>query len=386
MERIAELIIKHLSSEISPAEEIELQEWINERPERQEFFNDPEKLRDKLNWKIESQARILAELKRELFPKSEVVAMKRGNFRRYLYVAAAVFFLAILGVTGYFLLNKKPAENQVVKKGEYQDDVLPPVGSQARLILSGGESINLDDVKNGLVTNQGNVQVSKEGDAIVYKVISTDTEVLFHTLQTGSGGFTKVNLPDGSSVWLNALTSLTYPTRFVGSTRKVKVDGEAFFEVAKNKKMPFIVDAHDMSIEVTGTSFAISAYADDAAIRTTLVEGSVKVVKGNKVQNLVAGQQADVAGSDVRIVEEGNYDEAIAFRDNRFAFQETSIENIMKQVKRWYGVEVEYQGKIDRYFSAPLSRNEPLSRLLKLLELTERVHFRIEGNKVIVLP
>ena len=393
MERIAELIVKHLKSETTPVEEIELQNWVKEKPENREIFdryNDREQLNDLLIWTDESRSKILENLRVELYPKENVIALRRWTFRRYFYVAASVFFLAIIGVSGYLWWNKKSGTDSVAKTTDaYKNDVPAPIGSQATLVISGNEEINLDKIENGVVTNQGNVEVTKVGDEVVYKVISTGEKVLYHTLKTDKGGFIKIQLPDASFVWLNAMSSVTYPTRFEDKTREVNISGEVFFEVAKDKKKPFIVKAGEMSVEVTGTAFAISAYDDEPVIRTTLVEGSVRVVKGNNEKNLIAGQQADVvnnSGGEINVVEEGNFDEAIAFKENRFDFQDTHIENIMKQVKRWYGVEVEFQTKMDRYFNALLSRKESLSKLLRWLELTERVHFKIEGNKVLVLP
>jgi ferric-dicitrate binding protein FerR (iron transport regulator) len=214
------------------------------------------------------------------------------------------------------------------------------------------------------------------------------TEVLYNTLTTPRGGQYQLVLPDGSKVWLNAASAISYPTAFTGSERKVEIKGEAYFEIAKNTAMPFIVKVNDAQVQVLGTHFNINAYSDEDAIKTTLLEGAVKVTKDAASTLLKPGQQAILGRSsnEIRVQENTDLDAVLAWKNGYFSFNQTDLATIMRQIARWYDVDIVYSDKVpERRFGGEIPRNTNAAEVLKMLE-ESKVHFRIEGRKVIVLP
>ncbi|HWW40381.1 FecR family protein, partial [Pedobacter sp.] len=198
----------------------------------------------------------------------------------------------------------------------------------------------------------------------------------------------QLKLPDGTLVWLNSASSLRFPTQFAGKERSVELDGEAYFEVAKNKEMPFKVHVRAMEVRVLGTHFNVMAYDDEESISTTLLEGSVKVSNALQTAVIRPGQQASLKkSSGILGVEEVNTVEAIAWKNGKFLFADEDIETIMRRISRWYNVEVEYRGNLsDKNFAGSISRYENVSEVLKMLELTGTIHFKVEGRRIIVMP
>lgn len=217
-----------------------------------------------------------------------------------------------------------------------------------------------------------------EDDTIV------QTASVMHTLTTPVGGQYQVTLPDGTKVWLNASSMLKYPSRFTGNDRTVELSGEGYFEVAKNISKPFKVVANDVNVEVLGTHFNINAYSDEPSLMTTLLEGSVKVSKGNDFKMLIPGQQSAVINDQIRI---SNVDTSniVAWKNNEFKFTDAPIETVMRQVKRWYGAEIIYQDKVTHHFNATVDRTESIDKLLHYLEGTGQVHFKLDNKKIIVM-
>jgi transmembrane sensor len=321
----------------------------------------------------------------------------RGPWR---WVAAAACLLTV-GVAGYVWLNKKSTTVPVaVTSGPYKNDVQP--GSQkAMLTLGNGQQIVLDSAANGLLAQEGNAQVRKEGAGLTYQSAmgNGQSAITFNTLTTPRGGEYKLILPDGSKVWLNAASSIRYPTAFTGTTREVELNGEGYFEVAtlrlrSGKKMPFHVKTNGQDIEVLGTHFNVNAYKDEETIKTTLLEGKVKVVNGQwpmvngKIAILQPGEQAVLRGNSPFTIDHSpDLEQVMAWTNGQFMFREQRIENIMKQISRWYNVEVTFAGKpTQEGFTATIPRNVPVSKVLRYLELTTLVHFKIDGNKITVLP
>lgn len=297
-------------------------------------------------------------------------------------LAAASVIILLLSVGGYFYFNK--TEKQVVKVERFKNDVAPG-GNKAILTLADGSQIILDSANNGTVSQQGDTKVIKLDDGqLTYNTSGTNLEVFYNTISTPKGGKYQIVLADGSRVWLNAASSLRFPTSFRGKFRNVELTGEGYFEVAKNKGMPFSVKANDVEIKVLGTHFNVNAYTDEKNIRTTLIEGSVKVSKGIKSSMLSPGKQA-IISDDIKIVN-ADTEEAIAWKNGMFQFKDAKIESIMKQVENWYDVDVEYSGKISKLFNGGIPRNISMINFFKILELTGGVHFTIEGKKVTVMP
>jgi transmembrane sensor len=303
------------------------------------------------------------------------------------WAAAAAVLLILTG--GYFYLNNKNANPNTVAQTPTPMDVEAPQSNRAAITLAGGHKIYLDSAAKGILVSQGNVKLFKLADGeITYSGSNTAAE--YNTLTNPRGSRpVAMTLTDGTKVWLNAGSSLTYPVAFTGKERNVEITCEAYFEVTHNTGMPFTVKklGDDASILVLGTHFNVNAYDDEAAMKITLLEGAVKVSKGTNSSLLKPGQQAELRDGSIRLINDADMDEVMAWKNGKFQFGEkTGIETIMRQVARWYDVDTEYRGKVNNHFWGSISRNVNVSQVLKMLETTGAVHFKIEGRKVIVMP
>ncbi|MFA5244393.1 MAG: FecR family protein, partial [Pedobacter sp.] len=274
---------------------------------------------------------------------------------------------------------------------------IEPGDDKAILTLGDGSKIILDDAQNGILANQGGNSVLKaaEGELIysfteepISKPADKATEqIIYNTIETPKGGKFQVRLPDGSRVWLNAASSLRFPTNFSGSKRQVELNGEAYFEVAHDESKVFEVNTRTQIVQVLGTHFNINAYADEPSVNTTLLEGSVRVsdVRTNLSQLLKPGEQSQLT-EHIEVINVKNKAEAVAWKEGYFQFNEADIETVMRQIERWYDVKVIYEGEIPLYrFGGEIERSLSLLQVLKILEKT-KVHFRLEGREVIVMP
>jgi transmembrane sensor len=257
------------------------------------------------------------------------------------------------------------------------------------LTLADGSQIMLDSAANGVLAQQGNTNIVKQQDGqLSYNSKGIpEAAIAYNTLTTPPGGQYKLTLPDGSKVWLNAASSIKYPTAFIGNTRQVETTGEVYFEIAKDASKPFKVLQNEMEVEVLGTHFNINGYIDEAVFRTTLLEGSIKITtpKGNDI--LKPGQQAQVQKTGVvKIINDADLEETMAWKDGNFYFENSDIYTVMRQIARWYDVDVTYKGTVSKHFLGTISRNVNLSQVLSMLQQTGEVKFKIEGRKVIVMP
>lgn len=298
--------------------------------------------------------------------------------------AAAVLVFFISGVVYRYGRDKK---NELAEKKVESPAVILPGGNRAMLTIADGNVIVLDSMQNGLLSQQGNTDIKKQGASLVYHTaapVATE-EAVFNTLSTPRGGQYQLTLPDGSRVWLNAASSLHFPVAFTGSVRDVELTGEAYFEIAENKEKPFRVKVGGMRVEVLGTHFNVKAYKEEDAIRTSLLEGKVKVVKGGLTDMLQPGQQAilhTASGGYKKI--NVNMDGVVAWKNGLFQFDGDDITGIMRQIDRWYDVEVVYPDKVPvRRFEGKISRNAQLTDVLHILELSG-VKFKVEGKKITV--
>lgn len=300
---------------------------------------------------------------------------QRKSPLRFIQFAAAAILLGIIATGLYFWNNgEKKTETAYVK-----NDVAPG-SNKAILILGDGSRVALDSSGNQ-VLRQGTIAIHQQGGQLQYDQQGTETSVSYNTLSTPRGGQFQIILPDGTKVWLNAASSLRYPTAFTGSERKVEITGEAYFEVAKNAAMPFRVKiSQEATVEVLGTHFNINAYADEAAIRTTLLEGKIKVM--DVVLN--PGEQAQIT-TGIQINRHVDTSAVMAWRYGLFNFEGQNLKEVMRQLSRWYDIEVIYEGTVpDIVFGGKMLRNINLSQLLKILEDAE-VHFTLEeGRKLII--
>lgn len=321
-------------------------------------------------------------------PVAPVIPIRQTRRVWLRIAAAAVITFALAGTTWFALQQTKDEENiaALPQTQRFQNDI-DPARQGAVLTLDDGSKILLDSAGNGTLASQGNMQVIKEDGSVTYTG-NGSSEILYNTIATNKGKDYHLTLADGTQVWLDALSSIHFPTAFAGNERIVEVTGQVYFEVAKNPAKPFKVKAGDQEVEVLGTHFNINAY--DASIKTTLLEGSVRIkseVGSRKPEVLKPGQQAQFDknnSSSIRVIHDLDIDEVMAWKNGRFNFNGASMEEIMTQLSRWYDIEIVYKDKVAENFVAKISRDVPLSRLLALLEMTKQVSFSIEGKKVTV--
>jgi transmembrane sensor len=312
------------------------------------------------------------------------------KMRRWSYAAAAA--IAVLSIGIYFAnLNKHKNDGLISKTIIMPKKDIQPGSNKAVLTLSNGSKIVLDDTKNGVLSKQGNSAISKSGNGIIIKNDNANQDVTannaLNTITIPRGGKYNITLPDGTHVWLNSSSSLTFPTVFTGTERKVTLRGEAYFEVAKNKAKPFKVDVNGKQVvEVLGTHFNINAYTDEQNITTTLLEGSVKINYHDKATLIKPGQMAiNNLGPDLA-VKDANIEEVMAWKNDYFIFNNENITSIMKKVSRWYDVDVAFKGNMSNInFDGNYSRAKGLSSLLKNIELVNKVRFVIEERRITVI-
>lgn len=306
-----------------------------------------------------------------------------GSRLRIKRIAVAASIIIALATIGYFVIPNRTEEPPTAQSQDqrFKNDVNPG-GYKARLTLADGTVVVLDSVVNGELAKQGGTVVLNKDGQLVYDVQHTTKDVLYNTLSTAKGEIYTTTLSDGSKIWLNSASSIRFPVSFTGSERRVEITGEAYFEVAKDPAKKFIVTGNGITTEVLGTHFNVNTYADEATSKVTLLEGSVRI---NNSVTIKPGQQAQVAGS-ISVNSNVNVDEVMAWKNGFFQFNSSSIESVMRQIMRWYDVEVAFEGKVTEKLGGEIPRNVPLSSLLKMLERTGLVEFRIEGKKVTVMP
>ncbi|WP_214071858.1 FecR family protein [Mucilaginibacter sp. dw_454] len=371
--RLQELAHKMLQGKISAEEKAELNQWLArsddspiEVPEMAGQNDD--QLEALLFQKIQERIRPQKVI-RPLWPR----------------IAAAASILIFLSVGAYYVFHKQvPPQIALIQK---QD--IAPGRNQATLTLANGQKIILRKGLSGQLARQGNTVIRVNGgSAIAYVPGQVDAKIEYNTLTTAKGEMSPypLILPDGSKIWLNSQSSITFPTAFSGKERLVKITGEAYLEVVHKADQPFRVAVKGQTIEDRGTHFNINAYDDEPVINTTLLEGSIKISVGTKTAVLKPGQQAStVNGSSLINVKSADVDQAVAWKNGFFQFNDADIQTVMRQLSRWYDVDVQYEGKVPSFdFSGEMERSLNASQVLKLL--SKKVHFRIEGKKIIVTP
>ncbi|OCX52564.1 hypothetical protein BEL04_14015 [Mucilaginibacter sp. PPCGB 2223] len=317
----------------------------------------------------------------------KVVALKKKPSNTWRYAAAAILLLAIGIVATLFvrLTLFKGDNTELVKAVKFK-----PVGNKATLTLSNGKVIELDGAQAKQVRDsQGRlvaVNINKELSYRAGSAAQTGQVSETNTLTTPRGGQYKIVLPDGTAVWLNAASSITYPIAFDAKERRVQINGEAYFEVTKDPSKPFRVVSTKQVVEVLGTHFDVNAYSDEPTTNTTLIEGKVKVTAAQNQALLIPGDQAQLSASGLVIDKSADTEEATAWKNGYFVFNHEHIESIMRKISRWYDVEVAYEGPISKdWFGGSISREKNAAELLGKLELTGQIHFKIEGRRVIVM-
>jgi ferric-dicitrate binding protein FerR (iron transport regulator) len=310
--------------------------------------------------------------------------------------AAAAAVLFALGTGAWWLDHARTSVGPAhvshpvasLKKGD-----IAPGGDKAVLTLGDGSVITLDSVQKGTLATQGHTQVLQVGGGqLAYRVgagspATSGIAPSFNTITTPRGGQYRVTLADGTRVWLNSFSSLHFPTAFTGTDREVELTGEAYFEVAENRHQPFRVKVNNMQVDVLGTHFDVMAYEDEASMNTSLLQGSVRVVRGPQSGLLRPGEEASLnrISGDLRVAV-ADTDQAVAWKNGLFQFDGATIEQVMRQLARWYDIQVTYQGNIPTHYSGGFSRKATLSEVLDMLQLGVRARFVMEGKNVTVRP
>ena len=382
--RLAALIEKFERGTATEAEILELNGWYHSFDDtkaeitREDTLTESE-IRENIKAKIFTSIQI---------EQSKRVVLIRKNIRAIAAAAILIFF-----ASGYIIINNYLKKDNELAQSPVKPipNVIVPGGNKAQLTLADGSTIILDSASNGLLTTQGKIQVIKLDDGLLAytingKLVTEKDESFYNTISTPRGGQYQITLSDGTKVWLNAASSIRFPIYFSEKECRVEITGEAYFEVAKNAEKPFKVKAENSEIEVLGTHFNVNAYTDEANIRTTLLEGKVKVSSEKQTTlYLEPGQQSGIdKNGEIRVVKNADTDEAIAWLKGRFQFNSADLRSMLRQISRWYDVEVEYRGPVDLHFSGQLTRNEEVTKVFEKLQLTGEVHFNIEGRKVIV--
>jgi transmembrane sensor len=393
---IDELIIKYLHGDLTEAEDHTLRLWVNTSDDNRALFehltdNDKvvkqlEKLysyNEEKGWeRIKEQFTFLSSV-----PTRSINRRHRPGFG---WMAIAASIILILSVSSYMLFfnNSKPTHiaNTTPTKAV---DVQAPQTNTAIITLSDGRKVYLDSVTNGEVSVQNNIRLVKLANGqVAYQAVSSEgiQEIQYNTLTNPRGSkIVDMTLSDGTRVWLNAGSSITYPVAFVGNQRTVSVSGEAYFEVTNNAVKPFVVKKGSMEVTVLGTHFNVDAYEDEPNTEVTLLEGSVNVTNNGVSALLKPGQQAQITEG-VKVINNPDLEAVMAWKNGRILFNASDLKDIMRHLARWYDLDIIYKKDVKEKFYVEIASSSNLSNVLKILEGTGVVHFKIDGKEITVIP
>jgi ferric-dicitrate binding protein FerR (iron transport regulator) len=381
------LLQKYLDGQCTMAEIEELYAWLQStgshrsllaamqqefRKTMEEHHEIPSEVSDRI------ETRLLQDISR-----GKVVQFRQRTGVRW---TAAAVILLLLGSGMYYYMSSVSSRKTFTTSNNALADTgdIAPGTNKAILILANGDVVTLDSAGNQVI-NQGQTVVRQKNGQLEYAVQGNSDAVVYNTLTVPRGGQFHIVLPDGSRVWLNAASSMRYPTAFNGDRREVELQGQGYFEVAPDARQPFFVKVNNLEVQVLGTSFDIMAYADEKSINTTLVEGLVNVKNGTTEQRLKPGQQAivDPATGSI-VVRAADVDQVIAWKTGFFEFDNASLGDILRQLARWYDIDISYnQTGNERLFGGRISRSLPLSDILHMLEANGST-FLLSGRKLTV--
>ncbi|MFS8616972.1 MAG: FecR domain-containing protein [Solitalea sp.] len=378
------LLEKYLSGRCAPEEAAYVEQRLDAYTARGNGWENASRS-DRLNQIAEGRERLAASL-----TAGQQMLTVRKRKRLVLQRAAALAAFVALAATGYFQMVNRADVHLAPEfsASDHQTDFSPGT-DKAVLTLPDGSVVVLDSTTSGKLAGQGNasIHITATGQAIYATPPEAGANPLaYHTISTPRGGQFQVILPDNSKVWLNAVSSIRFPTVFSGKVRTVEITGEAYFEVAQKPDQPFVVKAGAQRVEVLGTHFNINSYTDEKRVKTTLLEGSVKITSETDSLILEPGQQAVLEAAHAALtVNNVETDQVVAWKNGFFQIDHADIQTIMRQVERWYDVEVEYEGNLpDKLFSGKIRRDVNASQLLDMLAYFG-VQFRIEENKITVI-
>lgn len=401
---ISDLIARHLNDELNEQEKQELDNWLQQSEDHQRFFRqftDEEALAATLSEYETSKGIVYGKIK-EAIASSEQAGKKTTNIRwlntRRLTAVAASILLIGAAYVWWSTVKDDGKVAEIPAAMATQDK--QPASEGAILKLADGKEIILDDATDGAIATQGNTQILKQGGLLSYNSNDTGNQVLYNTLSTPKGRIYKLSLPDGSKVWLNAASSIRFPTAFTGWQRSVEITGEVYFEVKKDVEKPFRVTANQRAtIEVLGTSFNVNAYDNEELLRTTLLTGSVRIqswaqADGTTGVVLKPGQQAQMKSAHavrsfdqsvaITVNDNPNIQNVMGWKDGYFSLDDLTLEELVREVERWYDVEVVYEkGVPAKAFFGKVNRDLSLVDFMEGLK-DWGVRFRLEGNKLIV--
>lgn len=386
LNRLEELFNRCMSEQATEAEVAELTRLM-QQPENEEKARQLIEQAHESAPEMELPMSTIAAITTAIFQAEErkqLVVMEKKRHYRWLRYAAAVIIIIAASKGGYLWNSFK---SRPVAKTEAVHDIMPG-GDKAILTLADGSTVVLDSMGNQQIAKQGGTSVVKAaGGKLTYNVASNSNEVLYNKISTPRGGQFQITLPDGTQVWLNALSSLRFPTVFNGNNRTVELTGEAYFEVQQQAAKPFIVHVGGMQIDVLGTSFNVMAYPDEKQIQTTLIEGAVKVSAKGQAKMLQPGQQSQLEkDGKLNVLATTDVESVIAWKNGYFKYNQADLQTVMRQLARWYDVDVNFDGPIpDFRFVGELKRKASLSTNLKILSYSQ-VNFKMDGNTITVTP
>ena len=384
--RLAHLLKQSMERPLTSEETAEIETLRKEDPEHEQWFDQltqPEAMLDGLQ-EIRSVdvdrgwARLQAAMAAAQKP--------RPNRRKQLIMAMAAVLTGTILIAGLFLqLTKDGSLPKPALQAERSIEPIGPGKDRAFLVLADGSRIPLDSAGNGRLAMQGSAEVVKKGALLSYRSATPQTTAVYNTISTPRGGQYRLELPDGSKVWLNAASSLRFPTAFIGKERTVYLEGEAFFDVKTDARKPFRVKVGELTVDATGTQFNINAYPDEAGILTTLSEGRVEVRSGGTMVTLKPAEEvlAHQKGH-LTPVRKADLESTLAWTNGKFVFNGADVPAIMRQIGRWYDVDVRYLGPVKgETFTGMVSRQSDISRVLRIME-AGGIKFRIEKNVIMV--
>jgi ferric-dicitrate binding protein FerR (iron transport regulator) len=388
--RIASLILKRMQDTLSPQENAELEAWLHENSENYllyEEFMDQNKLGSDLDelQSIDHEA-AYQRLAARLFQPTP--ALPKKNIYRTWYIAAAA--ILVLSAGGYWLLSKRDDTPMASVTKKTDLDSIKPGGKKAVLTLSDGRMIDLDNNHQGIVAEDANNTIQQSNSGNLYyseSAKNTTSKKLENKLEVPRRGEYSITLNDGTIVWLNSSSSLRFPVQFENGERRVKLSGEAYFQVAKDASRPFIVEVDSVEVKALGTEFNITAYPEDKKLGAALVEGVISISHNEKQHLLKPGNIAEIDGAGDLEIKEADIAELTAWKNGEFIFHNTPLFNLMNQFARWYDIDVSYPKGIPQInFTGGLHRGDGIFRVINLLELTGEVRFAVDGRKVMVYP